>query len=90
MRFVDYLPLRPMGRWVVRAACRGQGPSAFFVGRGESIRGAVGVCLGCEVKRDCLVYALNEGQTHGVWGGLSERERARLRRLLLGRDADEG
>ena len=30
--------------------------------------------------RDCLEYALANGEKFGIWGGMSERERRRLRR----------
>jgi len=38
------------------------------------------VCKGCEVREQCLDYALANGEKFGIWGGLSERERRRLRR----------
>ncbi|HEV2256553.1 MAG TPA: WhiB family transcriptional regulator [Streptosporangiaceae bacterium] len=36
---------------------------------------AKAICAGCQVRRDCLAFALRTHQVHGVWGGLSERER---------------
>ncbi|MEY3132868.1 MAG: hypothetical protein RLZ29_1205, partial [Actinomycetota bacterium] len=33
-----------------------------------------------EVREQCLEYALANGEKFGIWGGLSERERRRLRR----------
>ena len=51
-----------------------------FPKRGASTREAKSVCAGCEVKDDCLEYALVNGEKFGIWGGLSERERRRLRR----------
>jgi WhiB family redox-sensing transcriptional regulator len=36
--------------------------------------------VGCEVKQDCLEYALMQDERFGIWGGLSERERRRLKR----------
>jgi WhiB family redox-sensing transcriptional regulator len=38
------------------------------------------VCRGCVVRNECLEYALVNGEKFGIWGGLSERERRRLRR----------
>jgi WhiB family redox-sensing transcriptional regulator len=32
------------------------------------------------VREDCLEYALANGEKFGIWGGLSERERRRIRR----------
>ena len=41
-----------------------------------------GLCIigQCVVREDCLEYALANGEKFGIWGGLSERERRRLRR----------
>lgn len=67
-------------RWQTRANCLGVDPDLFFPERGASTREAKSVCSGCEVKADCLEYALSNGEKFGIWGGLSERERRRLRR----------
>lgn len=67
-------------RWQTRANCLGVDPDLFFPERGASTREAKSVCSGCEVKADCLEYALTNGEKFGIWGGLSERERRRLRR----------
>ncbi|MGZ4712361.1 MAG: WhiB family transcriptional regulator [Acidimicrobiia bacterium] len=67
-------------RWQERANCLGVDPDLFFPERGASTREAKGVCAGCEVRLDCLEYALCNGEKFGIWGGLSERERRRLRR----------
>ncbi len=32
--------------------------------------------MGCEVRHECLEYALAHDERFGIWGGLSERERA--------------
>jgi len=34
-------------------------------------------CQGCEVKRECLEYALGNRIEEGVWGGITARERVR-------------
>jgi WhiB family transcriptional regulator, redox-sensing transcriptional regulator len=52
----------------------------FFPARGESVRDAKEVCASCGVRRECLDFALRMKVAHGVWGGLSERERRTLRR----------
>lgn len=66
--------------WQARRNCIGVDPELFFPERGESLAPARSVCAGCEVRAECLDYALNTGQHHGVWGGTSERERKRTRR----------
>ena len=67
-------------RWQERANCLGVDPDLFFPERGASTREAKAVCRGCEVRVDCLEYALAHGEKFGIWGGLSERERRRVRR----------
>lgn len=66
--------------WQEQANCLGVDPDLFFPERGASTKEAKGVCAGCEVRLDCLEYALSNGEKFGIWGGLSERERRRLRR----------
>ncbi len=66
--------------WQDLAHCQGVDPELFFPERGESSKEAKAVCLGCVVKVDCLEYALQNGEKFGIWGGLSERERRRLKR----------
>jgi WhiB family redox-sensing transcriptional regulator len=67
-------------RWQEEANCLGVDPDLFFPERGASTREAKAVCRGCEVRVDCLEYALAHGEKFGIWGGLSERERRRVRR----------
>lgn len=66
--------------WQSRANCMGVDPDLFFPERGASTREAKEVCRGCVVREDCLEYALDNGEKFGIWGGMSERERRRLRR----------
>ena len=66
--------------WRKDAACRDTDPDLFFPERGASTREAKEVCRGCVVRENCLEYALANGEKFGIWGGLSERERRRLRR----------
>ncbi len=66
--------------WQDLANCLGVDPDLFFPERGASTREAKEVCKGCVVREDCLEYALANGEKFGIWGGLSERERRRIRR----------
>lgn len=66
--------------WQRQANCMGVDPDLFFPERGASTREAKEVCRGCVVREDCLEHALSNGEKFGIWGGLSERERRRLRR----------
>jgi WhiB family redox-sensing transcriptional regulator len=66
--------------WHERALCSQTDPEAFFPEKGGSTREAKKICVGCEVRGECLEYALENDERFGIWGGLSERERRRLRR----------
>jgi WhiB family redox-sensing transcriptional regulator len=66
--------------WYDRAACLDADADAFFPEKGGSSRAAKRVCETCEVRSECLAYALANDERFGIWGGLSERERRRLKR----------
>jgi WhiB family redox-sensing transcriptional regulator len=66
--------------WMDRGLCTETDPEAFFPEVGEPSAPAKRVCRSCDVRTECLDYALEHGEVFGVWGGLSERERAPLRR----------
>ncbi|MCW2634195.1 MAG: Transcription factor WhiB [Blastococcus sp.] len=69
--------------WQEQALCAETDPEAFFPEKGGSTREAKKICTGCEVKAQCLEYALSNDERFGIWGGLSERERRRLRRRAV-------
>jgi len=77
---ISATPIEPEVDWHDRANCLGVDPDLFFPERGASTREAKEVCRGCEVRHDCLEFALQNGEKFGIWGGLSERERRRIRR----------
>ena len=68
--------------WMSKARCRDAAPETFFPNDGAGVARARRVCANCDVAQDCLLYALDHGLEHGVWGGKSERERRRLRKVL--------
>ena len=70
-------------QWQERALCAQTDPEAFFPEKGGSTREAKRICQGCEVKDMCLEYALANDERFGIWGGLSERERRRLKRGII-------
>jgi WhiB family redox-sensing transcriptional regulator len=70
-------------QWQERALCAQTDPEAFFPEKGGSTREAKRICLGCEVRDRCLEYALANDERFGIWGGLSERERRRLKRGII-------
>ncbi len=69
--------------WQERALCAQTDPEAFFPEKGGSTREAKRICSGCEVRNECLEYALEKDERFGIWGGMSERERRRLRRRAV-------
>jgi len=69
--------------WQERALCAQTDPEAFFPEKGGSTREAKRICTGCEVSAECLEYALAHDERFGIWGGLSERERRRLKRRAV-------
>src|SRR5262249_28660337 len=75
----------PAMDWRHRSACLDEDPELFFpIGNTGpailQIEEAKAVCRRCEVREQCLQWALEAGQDHGVWGGLSEDERRALKR----------
>lgn len=65
--------------WATQAACRTSDPDALFV-QGAAQNRAKAICLGCNVRTDCLADALDNRVEFGVWGGMTERERRALLR----------
>lgn len=69
--------------WQERALCAQTDPEAFFPEKGGSTREAKRICSVCEVRAECLEYALAQDERFGIWGGLSERERRKLKRRAV-------
>lgn len=72
------------GDWRQRAACRGEDPELFFpVGTTgpalDQVELAKAICRSCPVIAECLAAALAGGEDAGIWGGLTEDERRRVR-----------
>ena len=66
--------------WQDLAHCRGANPDLFFPERGASTRKAKGICRECPVRVECLEFAVVTSEKFGIWGGMSERERRKIRR----------
>jgi WhiB family transcriptional regulator, redox-sensing transcriptional regulator len=72
--------------WLRDASCRGPQASVFYApprferkeDRLRRERQAKSICAGCSVRQDCLEFAIETGETFGVWGGLTEAERSEL------------
>ena len=72
------------GQWRSAAACRSADPDLFFPisdsgPAREQAAKAKAICATCRVRRECLAFALQTGQIHGIWGGATEHERAAAR-----------
>lgn len=65
--------------WQGDALCAQTDPEAFFPEKGGSTRDAKRICTTCDVRGECLEYALQNDERFGIWGGLSERERRKLK-----------
>src|ERR1700729_425497 len=71
--------------WRSAGACMSADPDLFFpissAGPGErQIARAKMICAGCQVRRECLEYALAHDQVYGIWGGTTPEDRQRARR----------
>ena len=77
--------------WQVKAACRGPQAAVFFpppqferkADRLERERRAKAICGECPARQECLEYALANDERFGIWGGLSERERRKLKKRAV-------
>ena len=80
----DVFPIFVRAEWQARAACRGSDPELFFPEKMEgggtyTARRARMACAACPVKAECLEAGMDE--RHGIWGGLTYKERRALKRL---------
>lgn len=66
--------------WQDYSNCAGADADLFFPERGASTRKAKAICNACQVKAECLEFAIQQSEKFGIWGGLSERERRRIRK----------
>ena len=80
---VDLFDMNEEQEWQDRALCAQTDPEAFFPEKGGSTREAKRICQVCEVRSECLEYALANDERFGIWGGLSERERRKLKKRAV-------
>jgi len=69
-------------KWRSVGLCRGSDTMVFYPpSEDDSLaEEAKTICAMCAVRKPCLEFALNTREKHGVWGGLTERERRRVLR----------
>ncbi|WP_371151698.1 WhiB family transcriptional regulator [Buchananella felis] len=65
--------------WRDLALCAQTDPDAFYPEKGGSTLPAKAVCANCEVRQQCLEFALENDERFGIWGGMSDRERRRYK-----------
>lgn len=72
--------LTPQGDWVEEGLCRETDPDLFFPEKGDprAARDAKEICTWCPVRTACANWALESRELHGIWGGLSPRDREKL------------
>lgn len=82
---IDLARLLAARPWMDNALCAQVDTELFFPDKGGSTRSAKAICAACDVKAECLQYALDVGEEHGIWGGLSDRERRKIQPRRKGR-----
>lgn len=78
-----YSGLTEAFEWTEDALCVQIDPELFFPEKGGSTREAKRVCMSCDARSACLDYALANDERFGIWGGLSERERRKLKKRAV-------
>ena len=66
--------------WRAMGACSSTDPDLWFAVGAMEHKQAKRICRECPVQGQCLAYAMDAPVDHGIWGGLTERERRRFRR----------
>ena len=68
--------------WMDQAACVGLPVNTFFPKKSHTGQDAKRICASCPVRAECLRHALSlDEQPLGIWAGLPDRERSRLKRV---------
>jgi WhiB family transcriptional regulator, redox-sensing transcriptional regulator len=65
--------------WRDGGRCGEVDPEVFFPATGQHTDPARRICAGCEVRVQCLEFALGSDEAWGIWGGTDEDERRRIR-----------
>jgi WhiB family redox-sensing transcriptional regulator len=73
----------PDTAWADFGRCAGVDPDVFFPRPGDDTSRAKSLCQQCPVRSACLEWALDTNQKHGIWGGMTEGQRRRLRRPVV-------
>ena len=78
--------------WRAASACLTADPDLFFpIAAGTAVATQVSrarrICAGCQVRQQCLDFAMRSGEKDGIWGGTTPEERIRDRRARNRRPA---
>jgi len=67
--------------WAVRAECSSEDvdPGLFFPTANDDTSEALAICKRCEVCKECLDFAIEANEPYGIWGGVTERQRRRMK-----------
>ena len=72
--------------WRAHGLCSGTDADLWFAVGAVEHKEAKRICRRCPVQAQCLAYAMEAPVDHGIWGGLTERERRRFRRTARNGD----
>jgi WhiB family redox-sensing transcriptional regulator len=78
--------------WRAAALCTQTDPELFFAekeGAAQTVLEAKKICAQCDVREQCLKYALDNREEFGTWGGTSAKDRRKLRGPVTPPDVDE-
>jgi WhiB family redox-sensing transcriptional regulator len=70
--------VHPPDEWKSQGECRKVSREFFYSDKPTEIKEAIAICNFCQVRNECLDYAIANSE-FGVWGGTTERQR----RLLI-------
>ena len=65
--------------WTKKALCAEVDPEIFFPNKGDKVAYVKQICKACSVRVECLEYSLQNNERFGIWGGLTEHDRRRVR-----------
>ena len=83
-RFGEFIQRERPGDWVDHAACREHAKRLnWYPSSGEPTHVQKAICADCEVRVDCLAYAVDNREEHGIWGGISGRDIPKVGRQVL-------
>jgi WhiB family redox-sensing transcriptional regulator len=86
------MQIDPPHSWRYDAKCKDVDTDIFYPPRDRRLYKGIAdrakaICWGtgdndpeCPVRRQCLWYAIEMDDTHGIWGGMSHRERSHMER----------